>query len=45
MLQWFRAMISKEDRFLDLLEQHSTLIVVGAEARPATLDGGSDFHA
>ncbi len=45
MVQWFQAMMPKEDRFFDLLEQHSTLIVVGAEARPATLDGGSDFHA
>jgi uncharacterized protein len=44
MLQWFRAMMPKEDRFFDLLEQHSTLVVAGAEALRATLDGGPDLH-
>jgi predicted phosphate transport protein (TIGR00153 family) len=44
MLQWFRAMMPKEDRFFDLLEQHSTLVVAGAEALRAALDGGPDFQ-
>ena len=44
MLQWFRAMMPKEDRFFDLLEQHSTLVVAGAEALQAALDGGPDFQ-
>jgi uncharacterized protein len=44
MLQWFRAMMPKEDRFFDLLEQHSTLVVAGAEALRAALDGGPDLH-
>ena len=40
MLKWFRAMMPKEDRFFDLLEQHSKLVVAGAEALRAALDGG-----
>ena len=43
MLKWFRAMMPKEDRFFDLLEQHSKLVVAGAEALRAALDGGSDL--
>src|SRR5918998_2256902 len=44
MLQWFRAMMPKEDRFFDLLEQHSKLVVAGAEALRAALDGGPDLQ-
>jgi predicted phosphate transport protein (TIGR00153 family) len=44
MLQWFRAMMPKEDRFFDLLEQHSKLVVAGAEALRAAFDGGPDFQ-
>src|SRR5918998_6598312 len=44
MLQWFRAMMPKEDRFFDLLEQHAKLVVAGAEALRAALDGGPDLH-
>jgi predicted phosphate transport protein (TIGR00153 family) len=44
MLKWFRAMMPKEDRFFDLLEQHSKLVVAGAEALRAALDGGPDLH-
>src|SRR5918993_4066451 len=44
MLQWFRALMPKEDRFFDLLEQHSKLVVAGAEALRAALDGGPDLH-
>jgi predicted phosphate transport protein (TIGR00153 family) len=44
MLRWFRALMPKEDRFFDLLEQHSKLVVAGAEALRATLDGGPDLH-
>ncbi len=43
MLNWFRAIMPKEDRFFDLFEQHSKLVVAGAEALRAALDGGSDF--
>jgi uncharacterized protein len=44
MLKWFRAMMPKEDRFFDLLEQHSKLVVAGAEALRSALDGGPDLH-
>jgi uncharacterized protein len=37
-------MMPKEDRFFDLLEQHSKLIVAGAEALRSALDGGPDLH-
>jgi predicted phosphate transport protein (TIGR00153 family) len=44
MLKWFRAMMPKEDRFFDLLEQHSKLVVAGAEALRSALDGGPDLY-
>src|SRR4028118_2424417 len=44
MLNWFRAIMPKEDRFFDLFEQHSRLIVAGAEALRAALDGGPEFN-
>jgi uncharacterized protein len=44
MLKWFRAMMPKEDQFFDLLERHSKLVVAGAEALRAALDGGPDLH-
>ena len=42
MLKWFRAMMPKEDRFFDLLEQHSK---PGRRGGPACcLGGGPDLH-
>ena len=32
MLDWFRALMPKEDRFFGLFEQHATLVVAGAES-------------
>src|SRR3712207_2709913 len=40
MLMWFRAIMPKEDRFFDLFEQHAKLLVAGAEALRAALQGG-----
>ncbi len=44
MLNWFRAIMPKEDRFFELFEQHSTLVVAGAEGLRAALDGGPDLE-
>jgi uncharacterized protein len=44
MLQWFRALMPKEDRFFDLFEQHSTLILAGAESLRAAFHDGSDLE-
>jgi predicted phosphate transport protein (TIGR00153 family) len=41
MLGWFRALMPKEERFFDLFVQHSKMVVAGAEALRAMLDGGS----
>lgn len=40
MLQWFRALLPREERFFDLFAQHSHTVVAGAEALRAMLDGG-----
>ncbi|WP_026191013.1 DUF47 domain-containing protein [Methylobacterium sp. WSM2598] len=40
MLGWFRALMPKEDRFFDLFERHSHLLVAGAEALQELLEGG-----
>jgi predicted phosphate transport protein (TIGR00153 family) len=40
MLAWFRAMLPREERFFDLFSQHSRIVVAGAEALRAMLDGG-----
>ena len=41
MLEWFRALMPKEDRFFGLFEQQATLVVAGAESLRAGLEGGS----
>src|SRR3954452_14654146 len=43
MLDWFRALLPKEERFFDLFEQHATLVVAGAESLRAALEGGPDL--
>jgi uncharacterized protein len=40
MLRWFHAMMPKEERFFDLFAEHSRVVVAGAEALRAMLDGG-----
>ena len=42
MLPWFRSLMPKEDRFFDLFERHSGLVVAGAEALRAALQGGEE---
>ena len=42
MLPWFRSLLPKEDRFFDLFERHSGLVVAGAEALRAALQGGEE---
>jgi uncharacterized protein len=43
MLKWFRALMPKEDRFFDLFERHSNLVVAGAEGLRDALNTGSDL--
>lgn len=43
MLSWFRALMPREDRFFDLFEAHSKVLVEGAEALKALLDGTADI--
>ena len=40
MLRWFHALMPKEERFFDLFAQHSRVVVAGAEALRAMLEGG-----
>jgi predicted phosphate transport protein (TIGR00153 family) len=40
MLNWFRALLPREDKFFDLFERHSRILVEGAEALQKLLDGG-----
>lgn len=40
MLGWFRALLPREDKFFDLFERHSRILVSGAEALQKLLDGG-----
>ena len=43
MLSWFRALLPREDRFFDLFEKHSHVVVAGAEALQKLLQGGTDI--
>jgi uncharacterized protein Yka (UPF0111/DUF47 family) len=40
MLRWFQALLPKEDRFFDLFGQHAKILVAGADALRALLEGG-----
>jgi uncharacterized protein len=40
MLDWFQALMPKEDRFFDLFARHSRTLVAGAEALRQLLEGG-----
>jgi uncharacterized protein len=44
MLDWFRALLPKEERFFDLFEQHATLVIAGAESLRAAPEGGPALH-
>jgi predicted phosphate transport protein (TIGR00153 family) len=41
-MRWFRALMPKEERFFDLFEQHSQVLVAGAEALQELLKGGDN---
>ncbi len=43
MFSWFRALLPREDRFFDLFEKHSHVVVAGAEALQKLLQGGTDI--
>jgi hypothetical protein len=40
MLGWFQRLLPREEKFFDLFQQHSEIVVKGAEALRALLDGG-----
>jgi predicted phosphate transport protein (TIGR00153 family) len=44
MLNWFRKLLPREDRFFDLFERHSRTVVGGAEALQQMLAGGPDVE-
>jgi predicted phosphate transport protein (TIGR00153 family) len=43
MLEWFRALLPKDDRFFGLFEQHTALVVAGARSLQSALQGGADM--
>src|SRR6185437_16435789 len=40
MLQWFQALMPKEEKFVELFAQHSRAVVAGAIALRAMMEGG-----
>jgi uncharacterized protein len=40
MLRWFHALMPREDKFFEFFAQHSRVVVAGAEALRAMLEGG-----
>jgi predicted phosphate transport protein (TIGR00153 family) len=44
MLGWFRALLPREDKFFDLFERHSRILVAGAEALQRLLDDGENIE-
>ncbi len=45
MLQWFRAILPKEERFFDLFARHNKVVIQGALALQDMLKGGEDTLA
>jgi predicted phosphate transport protein (TIGR00153 family) len=45
MLGWFQALMPKEERFFELFARHSEVVVAGAKALRAMLDGGQAVDA
>ena len=39
-MRWFRALMPREERFFDLFARHSQVVVAGAKALRAMLEGG-----
>jgi uncharacterized protein len=44
MLGWFQALMPKEERFFELFNRHAAVVVAGAEALRALLQGGSQIE-
>lgn len=44
MLGWFRALLPREDKFFDLFERHSRILVAGAEALQKLMEGGENVE-
>ncbi|MGH6862128.1 MAG: DUF47 domain-containing protein [Phyllobacterium sp.] len=44
MLKWFRALLPREDRFFDLFDQHSKVVVEAAKALKALLANDGDLR-
>ena len=42
MLNWFQAVMPKEDRFFDLFEAHAATLVKGADALQHLMRGGDE---
>jgi predicted phosphate transport protein (TIGR00153 family) len=45
MLNWFQALLPREQKFFDLFEAHAATLVNGARALRKVLDGGGDVPA
>jgi predicted phosphate transport protein (TIGR00153 family) len=45
MLNWFQALLPKEDKFFDLFEAHALTLVAGAKSLRQVLDGGDHAPA
>lgn len=44
MLGWFRVLLPREDKFFDLFERHSRILVSGAEALQKLFEGGEEIE-
>jgi predicted phosphate transport protein (TIGR00153 family) len=45
MMNWFQAIMPKEERFFELFRRHADTLVKGAEALRAVLEGGANVEA
>ncbi|MBX7248002.1 MAG: DUF47 domain-containing protein [Caulobacteraceae bacterium] len=45
MLNWFQALLPKEEAFFDHFNQHAEILVAGAQALRRLLDGGDQIEA
>jgi predicted phosphate transport protein (TIGR00153 family) len=44
MMKWFRYLLPREDKFFDLFNAHSAVLVAGAEALQQLLEGGEEVE-
>src|ERR1044071_3779211 len=45
MLNWFHALMPKDERFFDLFERHSEAVLAGAQALRQMMDGGAAIES